>query len=88
MRAALKAFATVAKKKYDRNRVRMDGDLAGSQYNLSLSLPNLCHLKGWLPEWNVHVVDITPSIEEIITRGMLRGEQREAGLQNMMEAVE
>jgi hypothetical protein len=88
VRAGLKAFSIAAKDCYDKNRDRMEGSLATSAYNLSLSLPDMCHLTGWLVEWNPHVVDITPQVEDTVTKGMMKSGHRNAGLQSMLDAME
>jgi hypothetical protein len=88
VRAGLKAFGIAVKDCYDKNRDRMEGGLATSAYNLSLSLPCMCHLTGWLVEWNTHVVDITSRVEEVVTRGMTKSGHRNAGLQSMLDAME
>jgi hypothetical protein len=88
VRAGLKAFAIVAKDCFDKNLVRMEGSMAVTAYNLSLSLPDLTHLTGWQTEWDAHIVEITPEVEDLVTTGMLNGEQRHAGLQAMINAVQ
>jgi hypothetical protein len=88
IREGLKAFSNAAKECYEKNRGDMEGGLATTAYNMSLSLPNLCHITGWLPEWNPHVVEVTAHVEEMVTNGMLKSGHRNQGLQAMMDAME
>jgi hypothetical protein len=63
---------------------KMEAGLGTTAYNMSLSLPDMCHLNGWLDEWNPHVVEIAPRVEVKMTRGMMKNGQLNAGLQSMM----
>jgi hypothetical protein len=50
--------------------MEMSLEFASSEYNMSLSLPDLSDCTGWRPEWNAHILHLTDNAIEAIKNGM------------------